>query len=372
MPNAELGKRLSSNESACETTPVGIDPMDVPVLKHVIPIAPDDDGDSDIRAHADCPAGRRIRRGSGGPPSGIVEAWVADAWQTLLDIDRPGRLDRFTDLGGDSVAAAEFCRMLNSEFGVTISVDRFAALQTISAVVAELEPGAGRGRQLVATLRIDGSGPICVMVPGLAGNTWTFRRLADRMQAPCDVLAVSLVDVGAIAGSSIRSALRTAIFQAIRRRSTASRPIVLVGYSFGGLIAADLACWLGEQGVRLGRLLLIDPKPLHSRPPRGRITLPPIPPELTPVGQLAAEIDISSRRLATEYLDGLIRLPRQVPVACIRSRETVIQFGLEPTLYSSPSVEVQRHLLEMGHIDLVSSKAGVVQLAEWLDRQIAG
>ena len=103
----------------------------------------------------------------------MAEAWVADAWQTLLDIDRPGRLDRFIDLGGDSVAAVEFCRMLFSEFGVRISVDRFAALQTISALVAELEPGRGRGRESVVKLRADGCGPVCVVIPGLGGDTWT-------------------------------------------------------------------------------------------------------------------------------------------------------------------------------------------------------
>ena len=92
--------------------------------------------------HISCPTDSDVRLGSGGPPAGMAEAWVADARQTLLDIDRPGRLDRFIDLGGDSVAAVEFCRMLFSEFGVRISVDRFAALQTIlsRAAVADGSP----------------------------------------------------------------------------------------------------------------------------------------------------------------------------------------------------------------------------------------
>lgn len=333
-------------------------------------------------AAIDCPAGSGLTIGLGGPPEGLAEAWVADAWQTLLDVDRPGRLDRFSDLGGNSVAAVELCRMLGSEFGVTISVDRFAALQTISALVKELEPGAGRGREPVITLRADGRGPICLMIPGLGGNTWTYRRLADAVQAPCDVLAVSLVDIGARAGRNVRSAVRSAILDALRSESDADRPIVLAGYSFGALVAADAACWLGKRGVTVRNLLLLDPKPLDATPPAKTLTsvaknlVRPAfgafrrPRAQAPAAkQLEADIETFSGLLVAAYLDGSIRLP-PVPVACVRSRELVIELGSAPALYSAPADAIETEVLELGHHEVVSSTSGIALVAQWLDRHM--
>lgn len=336
---------------------------------------------SDLRDRA-CLTDPVVPLGSGGPPAGMAEAWVADAWQTLLDIDRPGRLDRFTDLGGDSVSAMEFCRMLDLEFGFRISVDRFAALQTISALVTELQPGSGRGREFVVRLRSDGCGPICVVIPGLGGNTWTYARLAAAVSGPCDVLAVSLIDVGV--GGGIRSAIRSAVHAALEKEAPAGRPIVVMGFSFGALIAADLACWLGHRGVTVDSLLLLDPKPLDSARLRRR-PLAVIKDAVRPAFRtlkraldfsrsaaakgLEAEIGTVSRKLVTAYLDGSIRLPH-VAVACVRSRELINEQGSATTLFSTPIEAIDTEVVELGHNDLVSRRSGIAQIAGWLDRHL--
>jgi hypothetical protein len=46
------------------------------------------------------------------PPRDGLEQWMAREWEDILDIDRVGRLDRFFELGGTSIQAAEFINRL--------------------------------------------------------------------------------------------------------------------------------------------------------------------------------------------------------------------------------------------------------------------
>jgi thioesterase domain-containing protein len=203
---------------------------------------------------------------------------------------------------------------------------------------------------------------------------------------------MSLVDIGGNAGDDIRSAIRLASFAALAKDSSAGRPIVVAGYSFGAVIAADLASWLGQQDVPVANLLLLDPKPLDSAPP-GRRPIGTIakvvkdvlrpafdnlkralsPPRSgglsTAARQLQTDIDAVSSRLVAAYLSGSIRLPPR-PVACVRSRELVVEQQPAPALFATPIELVDTVVLELGHHDLVSSGSGIAQVAAWLDRHL--
>lgn len=342
-------------------------------------------------AQRDGGADRPAPAGKGGPPVGVMECWVADIWQALLKIDRPGRLDRFTDLGGDSLAALEFSRMLDERFGITVSVDRFAGRPTIAAIVADLGPGAGERRESVVRLRAEDRGPVYVMVPGYGGHAWAFGSLANVLTGPCDVLALSLMDINADASGELRTAVRSAALAAVRSPAAEGRPIVLVGYSFGGIAATDLACWLGCQGVTVRRLLLLDPHPLDSNSPRvdvARLALDALyrwsprvhrslrrwrdrrpAGKVSPAAQkLEDDIYAAHRNLKTAYLDGSVRLP-PIPVAWLQTGEMATEHRHAAALFGTPIAQIKPDLIDANHVGLLVGPH-VGRLGAWCDRHV--
>ena len=345
----------------------------------------------ELRAGAD-PAGaaascRWAPVGAGGPPRGTVENWIADIWQDVLGIGRPGRMDRFTDLGGDSLAALDMCRILSLQFGARISLDGFAARQTIAELVGDLRPGSGAERSPVVSLRDDGAGPVYLMIPGLGGHAWNYLRLSTSLRGPCDVLSLSLIDVR----RGVRGAIRDAALRVLTGPAAAGRPITVVGYSFGALIAADLACWLNAQGVSVGDLFLVDPKPVRSdaagwasagaevriavrsarRLRNSLLRRTPWRSEAIRrsrfVHELEDETAAVSGYLVNAYMDGSIRLP-DARVACVRSRELMAEGGAAATIFSTPAEALHTLVLDADHLDVLRRRDCVTRIADWLDR----
>jgi len=338
--------------------------------------------------------------GLGGPPFGTVENWIADAWQTLLSIDRPGRLDRFTDLGGNSLSAVELSLMLQQQFGVTMSIDRFASQPTIAALAQDLQ-GGGHRRQPVVELRHDGEGPIFIMVPGYGGHAWVYSRLAAALTGPCDVLAISPIDLAERRPSQSRVEIRNATLAAIEGRGRSGRPIVLAGYSFGSLIAVDLACWLAGRSVDVDHVVLIDPHPIDSRRPArsprtrlremlqmrsprtflavrrwrhrdtagSRIEDAVLRPEQSQaVRKLEEDVERFSAHLRNAYLDGSIWLP-DIPVSMVQSEQKVDEFRSATAVFGTPIERVATRVLEgLDHRALMEDSHGVGRLAEWVDQ----
>lgn len=328
-----------------------------------------------------CTPDRLRPRGLGGPPMGLVENWVADAWQALLNIERPGRRDEFVDLGGDSVAAAEFSGLLETQFGVSMSLDRLAECPTIAAVVADLQTGEGRRRQPVVTLRADADGPLCLMVPGIGGHAWQFVPLAKAVGVPCEMRGLSLMDLGGDqAAGDLRARVRAAALDAVGDGAAAGRAVVVAGYSFGGMIAADLACWLGENGVPVAKLVLLDPDPLDSGVPSwnpNHIQRGPRVVMFTPgspaARQLNSEIVAMSELLQAAYLDGSVRLPpaSATSVAWLQTREVAAKYEGFPDLFGTPVGRLTRTTIDVDHLGLIEIP-GADQVARWLDRELAG
>ena len=331
--------------------------------------------------------------GRGGPPQSTMEKWIADTWQFILKIDRPGREDRFQDLGGDSMAAIDFSLALEKQFGVCLSLDKIVQKQTIAELVAELENGTASKRQAIVNLRSDGAGPVCVMFPGEGGHAWTFSSLVHAMAGPCDVLALSLIDLleSNHESAKIRDLVRIEIQNALEPFDK-QRPIVLAGYSFGAMIAADTAAWLLQQGLHVRHILLLDPSPIDSTPTSkisldelqyakqvlvGRVTRVTkrllrgqgIRPNRSPAAmQLEAAVIAVSQALDKAYCDGTVLLP-QIPTSWLASREKADKYKRAKKIYGRPRETIEQQILAVEHFDFLRPP-WVNQTIKWIDEQL--
>ncbi len=321
--------------------------------------------------------------GRGGPPRGTTENWIADTWQSVLHIERPGREDRFQDLGGDSLAAIDLCLALEKQFAITVGLDQVAECQTISRLAEVVRQNLTAPREPFARLRADGAGPVCVLYPGIGGHAWIFSDLARALASDCDVVAISLCDLAAEQGD-IRARVRE---QTLRiAASVRGRPLVLGGYSFGGMLAADSAAWLVAQGVPVDRVLLIDPSPWDSEPPRttirtvaqvvrdhvtGRTRKRRVSRGARSAAARAIEesVEKTTRMLVEHYLDGSVTLPA-VDVRWLASREKIEKHAALARVFGLEKELIPREETATLHLELIRVPAAE-ETARWVDAQLA-
>ena len=174
-----------------------------------------------------------------------------------IDPDQP-----FTDMGLDSILAVELARRIEQEFGVEMRATRLYDQPTPRGLAALIADPAGqaavgaasRGRAEAAPVQREGDGAAGFWVPSFIGEDGWVRHLAGLIGAarpswvlrPGDVaMAASLGEVAASMAAAVRDA-------------APSGPVLLGGYSYGGVLAFEVASLLVRDGVAVERLVLLD------------------------------------------------------------------------------------------------------------------
>lgn len=213
--------------------------------------------------------------GGGTAPRDAVEAEVAALWAEVLGLPDVG-VDRhlFEELGANSLAALRLAARLERRWPACGGLAALMRHPTVAAFGAHLArvhaapvPASGPDARdadgvLVPLAAGDGRRPPLVLVhPGL-GTTLCFVDLARRLAADADggpsilgLQAPGLAD-GEATPDRVEEFARRYI-DALQRRC-AGGPVHLAGYSFGGLVAFEMACRLQEAGAPVASLTILD------------------------------------------------------------------------------------------------------------------
>jgi len=127
------------------------------VLLDALPVSPN--GKVDRARLADMAPPPAARGGSGGRPVGPVEELIAQVWRDVLGVAEVGRGDRFTELGGHSLAAMRVVSRLRRTLDTPPSLTDLLSGQSLAAIARRLSvsvapPGAG------GMTRRAGDGPV--------------------------------------------------------------------------------------------------------------------------------------------------------------------------------------------------------------------
>ncbi len=186
---------------------------------------------------------------------------VRMAFCTVLARDDGGDGD-FFDLGGDSILAVELFLTLRRLTGIELPITAIYDASTVGSLAALLDEGAVVGqRSCVVALRPARAGctlPPLFVVHGMGGLALTFRDMASRLE---DGRAVYGIEPQGLDGT--QTPLETvesmaALYLDAVRAIQPCGPYAFAGYSFGGLVAFEMACRLHEQGCVVEPLILLD------------------------------------------------------------------------------------------------------------------
>jgi thioesterase domain-containing protein len=160
-----------------------------------------------------------------------------------------GAHDDFFDLGGHSLLAVRLAAQVEAELGRRVPVSSFFGGMTVARMAAALgSPIAESARSPLVTLRA-GDGPLLVLVHPIGGQLLCYRELVEGLTGP--VWGLEVPDTTCVTVEAMADRYCAALDAA-----RAPHEMVLAGWSFGGLVALEMARRLGPE--RIAHVVLLD------------------------------------------------------------------------------------------------------------------
>jgi amino acid adenylation domain-containing protein len=195
-------------------------------------------------------------------PSDELETQLTAIWETVLDKKLIGIRDNFFELGGHSLLAARLMHRIEQQMGQRLPLAALLQAPTVEQLSGLLrkEKWSSSWSSLVP-IQAEGSRPPFFVVHGVGGNVVGFRDLARHLgpDQPFYALQPQGLDGKRECLTSI-PVMAERYIQEIRRVQPEG-PYRIGGYSFGGLVAYEMAQRLEAQGVEVALLALFDTYP---------------------------------------------------------------------------------------------------------------
>ena len=194
-------------------------------------------------------------------PRTSTERRLAAIWVRMLRLGRVGVHDDFFALGGHSLLAVRLLSEMERGFGVEISlVSFFRDDVTVAGLAAAVEKAANdpTARGSMVGVHTGGDAPVIFFVYPDESSMLTLRHFTEPLGSDHRIVGLVPERNGRPFDRSLGvEDLAAPMFDSIRRVQPTG-PYRLAGYSFGGLLAYELASRLRAEGEELAWLGLLD------------------------------------------------------------------------------------------------------------------
>jgi amino acid adenylation domain-containing protein len=193
---------------------------------------------------------------AGTEPADPIEARIRDIYRSVLGWSAIGVDDDFFDLGGHSLTAAQLFREINVCFNLDLPLATLFHAPTVRRLAALIrDSGVEQMSAPVVQIQARGSRPPMYCIGAVDGEVIVFRRLA--LELGPDQPLYALQPFRLTAALHTVEQLAAAYIEELRKTGE-SQPFCLLGYSFGGLVAVEMARQLQRNGVAPPLVALID------------------------------------------------------------------------------------------------------------------
>ncbi|TWP48426.1 amino acid adenylation domain-containing protein [Lentzea tibetensis] len=193
-------------------------------------------------------------------PRTPAEQILLELFADALELPELGIDDGFFDLGGHSILAAQLLGRIQATFGVRLGIRTLFETPTVAGLAERLgHDDESDQLAVLLPLRPHGTGEPLFCVHPAAGIGWVYSGLLRHVDRPVYALqAKGLTDPSAQPASVAQMA---AEYVEQIRKVQPEGPYHLLGWSFGGVVAHEMAVQLGDQ-VEL--LVLLDAYPVPA------------------------------------------------------------------------------------------------------------
>ena len=188
-----------------------------------------------------------------------TEQTVANIWSEALGISPIGLEENFFELGGHSLLAMRIISNIRRDFGKTIPIRSLFSAPTIRQFSSLLDEKDSNVQELSRGLRGAGNGAPLFYIPEIQGYGFLPDGLARHLSSYCrfyDGLQYPGLHDGKAFPKSIEEIAAHLMTQIIS--VWPQGPYYLIGWSFGGDLAYEVACQLEAAGRKVELVLLLD------------------------------------------------------------------------------------------------------------------
>lgn len=203
-------------------------------------------------------------------PQDRIEIKLTEIWQQVLDLKSIGIKDNFFDLGGDSLLAVRLLGEIGKVWDQKLPLATFLAAPTVVqfATILRQEQRSPTWSSLVKIASRGSKTPLFCIHP-IGGNVLEYYPLADLLGLEQPIYGIQSQGLDGIQAPLTQIEAMAASYINEIKTVQPDGPYLLVGYSFGGLIAFEIAHQLASQSEKVNLLALLDtesPNLLDVRP----------------------------------------------------------------------------------------------------------
>ncbi|MFD9440591.1 amino acid adenylation domain-containing protein [Streptomyces sp. NPDC060006] len=197
------------------------------------------------------------------PPRDPWEVRLISIWEGLFGTGPISVDDDFFELGGHSLSALRLVSLIRAEFGARLSLSTVLDRPTVAAQAALLRSPEDRAQQdasMVTLCRGGARRPLFVVHP-IGGNVFCYRALTAALaeDQPVHAFAARGFEPGAGPLPTVGAMAERYLTELLHVQPQG--PYQLLGWSFGGLIAQEMAARLEAAGQEVRLLALLDTGP---------------------------------------------------------------------------------------------------------------
>ncbi|HEY3380264.1 MAG TPA: AMP-binding protein [Vicinamibacterales bacterium] len=198
-----------------------------------------------------------------------TERALAGLWHKVLEVPVNDGDDDFFLLGGHSVLAVRLVSLIESHFGMRLPLTELFSATTVARMADRIEArrNANDWHPVVA-INSDGQRAPLVCFHPVGGNVLCYKGLADTLGADRPIYMVQ--SSGLEDGQTLQPSVEAMVAGYLRafKGVVPDRPLVVLGWSFGGLLAWEAACQLRRVGTVVESVIVLDglgtPEPVRQ------------------------------------------------------------------------------------------------------------
>lgn len=193
------------------------------------------------------------------PPRDLIELQLAQIWEEVLGFHPISVTSNFFNLGGSSLAAMTLLIRIQEQFQQELPLNALFETATIEEIAGILRSESGsRSQSPLVALQAQGSHSPFFCVHAVGGSPLAYIELARALgvEQPFYGFEARGLNGGAEPIETIEE-MAAYYLEALRERQP-QRPYALGGWSFGGIVAFEMAQQLRSHGHEVALLALLD------------------------------------------------------------------------------------------------------------------
>jgi amino acid adenylation domain-containing protein len=191
-------------------------------------------------------------------PRTELEAALARVWAEVLRVPRVGVHDNFFELGGHSLTSIRLSQRIGAEVGRELPLQVLLSRPTVHAVARWLTERAAASGYRIPLRTVQGAEHMIAFMPTILGTGVHYSKLAQKLTSPCAMATCRLP--GTMQGEDALTSIEAIAAHCKEHLVVHGEHRVwsLVGWSFGGVVAYELARQLAAEGIEVRRVVLVD------------------------------------------------------------------------------------------------------------------